>query len=82
MSATPTTWTYKARGLRPKDQVDFEVCAPILDVEAREWLRSALELAHPGHPWLADLRAPCDVPSAVEVRAERASKPPLPSVVE
>jgi hypothetical protein len=31
------------------------VCAPLLDAESREWLRSALELAHPGHPWLADL---------------------------
>ena len=39
---------HKARGLRPKDQVDFEVCAPLLDGGARGWLRSALELAHPG----------------------------------
>jgi hypothetical protein len=46
---------HKARGLRPKDQVDFEACAPLLDGEARGWLRSALELAHPGHPWLASL---------------------------
>jgi hypothetical protein len=46
---------HKARGLRPKDQLDFDVCAPLLDGESRSWLRSALELAHPGHPWLADL---------------------------
>lgn len=46
---------HKARALRPKDQVDFDVCAPLLDVEARAWLRSALEVAHPGHPWLAAL---------------------------
>jgi hypothetical protein len=34
----------------------LDVCAPLLDGESRSWLRSALELAHPGHPWLADLQ--------------------------
>lgn len=43
---------HKARGLRPKDQADFDVCAPLLDEWSRGWLRWALELAHPGHPWL------------------------------
>jgi hypothetical protein len=46
---------HKARGLRPKDQADFETCAPLLDERARTWLREALGIAHPGHPWLRDL---------------------------
>ncbi len=46
---------HKAPGGREKDQRDFEVAAPLLDDAASSWLRSALELAHPGHPWLAQL---------------------------
>jgi|SRR6478735_1845483 len=46
---------HKARVVRPKDQVDFDVCAPLLDDRSRGWLRSALTLAHPGHPWLGEL---------------------------
>jgi hypothetical protein len=44
---------HKARGVRAKDQADFEACAPLLEPAARSWLRAGLELAHPGHPWLA-----------------------------
>ncbi len=40
---------HKARVVRPKDQADFDVCTPLLDDASRAWLRSALELAHPGH---------------------------------
>jgi hypothetical protein len=46
---------HKAPGRRAVDQRDFEVAAPLLDDAASSWLRSALELAHPGHPWLAQL---------------------------
>ena len=46
---------HKARAVRAKDQVDFEVCAPLLDSGARSWLRAGLEMAHPGHPWIGDL---------------------------
>ena len=46
---------HKAPGLRPKDQADFDACAPLLDDQSRAWLRSALALAHPGHPWLDEL---------------------------
>ncbi|WP_231263205.1 nucleotidyltransferase domain-containing protein [Nocardioides alpinus] len=46
---------HKARAVRPKDQVDFDVCAPLLADEGRSWLRGALALAHPGHPWLRRL---------------------------
>lgn len=43
---------YKARGLRPKDEVDFTHALPTLDQERRRWLRQALDTAHPNHPWL------------------------------
>jgi hypothetical protein len=43
---------HKARGLRPNDQADFDAAWPLLDAEARGWLRNALELTQPGHPWL------------------------------
>ena len=46
---------HKAPGLRPKDQADFDACAPLLDDQPRGWLRSALAIAHPGHPWLVEL---------------------------
>ncbi len=46
---------HKARAVRPQDQVDLDVCAPLLDPGARSWLRDALELAHPGHPWMDEL---------------------------
>jgi hypothetical protein len=43
---------HKAPGFRAKDQADFESCLPLLDHSHRRWLRSALEVAHPDHPWL------------------------------
>jgi hypothetical protein len=45
----------KARGLRPKDQLDFDATLPLLDRASRAWLRDSLELVHPGHRWLAAL---------------------------
>jgi len=46
---------YKARGQRPKDEVDFARTLPALDGKRREWLRESLALIHPGHTWLAQL---------------------------
>ncbi len=46
---------HKAPGLRPKDQLDFDACLPLLSPEALSWLRIALGTAHPGHPWLGVL---------------------------
>lgn len=43
---------HKAAGLRPKDQADFAATWPLLDSAQQSWLREAIELAHPGHPWL------------------------------
>jgi hypothetical protein len=45
----------KAKGLRPKDEVDFDVVLPALDGEQRTWLADALERAHPGHAWIERL---------------------------
>jgi len=47
---------FKARALRPRDQLDFEVIAPILDASARDWLLDALERSEPGHTWISALR--------------------------
>ena len=43
---------YKARGLRPKDIVDFEAALPMLSASQSRWLRESLRLTHPTHPWL------------------------------
>lgn len=45
----------KARGLRPKDQRDFDASRPLLDRDSMVWLRESLELVHPGHGWIAAL---------------------------
>jgi hypothetical protein len=46
---------HKAPGLRPKDQADFEACLGLLEPQPRAWLRMALGIAHPGHPWRSRL---------------------------
>lgn len=46
---------YKAPGLRPKDQVDFDNTIPLLDDRSRRWLRQALAQTLPDHPWIATL---------------------------
>jgi hypothetical protein len=47
---------YKAKHTRPKDDDDFAAVLPRLEPERRLWLRDALELVHPAHRWLSDLR--------------------------
>lgn len=49
----------KARGLRGKDQQDFDAAGPLLDTAAAAWLRESLATAHPGHPWIAALTLRC-----------------------
>ena len=44
---------FKAKAPRFKDQRDFDRFLPYLDRASRSWLASALEQAHPGHPWYA-----------------------------
>lgn len=43
---------YKARLRRPKDSTDFDVTLPVLSGQRRQWLRDALAITAPGHPWL------------------------------
>lgn len=47
---------YKGKGVRPKDEADFRVIAPILTGDQRQWLRDALRLAYSvAHPWIKAL---------------------------
>lgn len=46
---------YKAKSPRYKDQRDFDAVLPHLGDSERTWLASALNEAHPGHPWRARL---------------------------
>ncbi len=46
---------YKAKGLRAKDQADFDTTLPFLDDHRRSWLADALERTIPAHPWLGRL---------------------------
>lgn len=46
---------YKAKALRDKDAADFAAVSPALTDPARDWLRAALTLAHPGHDWIVRL---------------------------
>lgn len=48
---------FKAKAVRPKDEVDFEIVLPHLDGARRAWLHDALSAVHPGHAWLDALRA-------------------------
>ena len=46
---------FKAKVVRPKDEVDFAAVLPHLGSNRRSWLRDALTLVHPGHAWLESL---------------------------
>lgn len=46
---------YKAKGLRPQDQADFDAALPLLDERRRAWLTDCLRRTLPGHPWLGSL---------------------------
>ncbi|MFD5213261.1 hypothetical protein [Microbacterium sp. NPDC058345] len=46
---------YKARGLRDKDQADFDATLDFLDERRRRWLSDALERTLPEHPWIRRL---------------------------
>ena len=44
---------FKAKQPREKDEQDFALALPALSDARRAWLRGALAIAHPGHPWIA-----------------------------
>ena len=49
------TLLFKAHLARAKDEDDFAAVLPSLAPRARTWLRAALELSEPGHPWIERL---------------------------
>ena len=46
---------YKSKAPRPADEHDFNAALPLLEAEARAWLRAALLRAGPAHTWAAAL---------------------------
>jgi hypothetical protein len=42
---------YKAKNVRPKDELDFAQMLPMLSAGQREWLRSALATTYGAHVW-------------------------------
>lgn len=46
------TLLYKAKAVRPKDEIDLRNALPSMTTGMKEWLRAALHLLHPGHPWI------------------------------
>ncbi|WP_086661878.1 nucleotidyltransferase domain-containing protein [Lentzea kentuckyensis] len=48
---------FKAKGVRPKDQQDFDGVVRLLGPRRRRLLAEWLERVHPGHSWLDELEA-------------------------
>jgi hypothetical protein len=46
---------FKSKEPRDKDERDFAIVLPHLDAGRCAWLRHALDVVHPGHPWLGTL---------------------------
>lgn len=55
MLAPEVVLLYKSKAPRAADEHDFHAARPLLDAEARAWLRAALLRAAPDHPWAAAL---------------------------
>jgi hypothetical protein len=55
MLAPEVVLLYKSKAPRPVDEADFQAARPLLDAEARAWLRAALLRVAPGHSWAAVL---------------------------
>ena len=47
---------FKAKHAREKDNADLTAVLPRLEPARRRWLADALDLVHPGHRWLSELR--------------------------
>jgi hypothetical protein len=44
---------FKAKNNRPKDDLDFQACLPLMSASAKEWLADHLRLSFPeGHLWI------------------------------
>jgi hypothetical protein len=56
--ALPSTWRREPRhGPRPRDEADLDILLPVLTEEQRTWLRAAINLGEPGHPWVRRITA-------------------------
>lgn len=51
----PAILLFKAKHIRPKDELDFSNAIPRLDPADRKWLRDCLVRLHPGHAWIERL---------------------------
>jgi len=49
---------FKAKDPRSRDDADLAAALPHMSGERRAWLRWALGIVHPGHPWLAGALTP------------------------
>lgn len=67
---------FKAKSPRPRDEHDFRIARPLLSEDAATWLREALALVEPGHPWLAHLWTPPDPAPASEPGAKSVAQRP------
>lgn len=45
----------KAKHQRPKDEADFDIALPLLDVSEKSWLKDCLARLYPGHAWIERL---------------------------
>jgi hypothetical protein len=48
---------FKAKGSRAKDEGDFHAALAAMGGARRRWLRAALQVCHPDHPWPDSLYA-------------------------
>lgn len=46
---------YKSKNPRAADEQDFSAAVGSLRAESKNWLRAALAVCHPNHPWLSRL---------------------------
>ncbi|HSI97377.1 MAG TPA: hypothetical protein VK926_03370 [Gaiellaceae bacterium] len=46
---------FKSKAVRPKDEQDLVAALPLLEPSRREWLREAMRITAPEHPWLQRL---------------------------
>ncbi|HEX6985107.1 MAG TPA: hypothetical protein VF170_07000 [Planctomycetaceae bacterium] len=51
---------FKAKSPRPKDEADFRSACGVMSPASRRWLRAALGVCHPDHPWLGAIAAGLD----------------------
>jgi hypothetical protein len=46
---------FKSKAPLPKDEADFRCVRDVLGHKRRQWLRDAMRLCHPDHPWAESL---------------------------